>query len=76
MEYGKDESFVRDNVKKTAEAVGGSRVILGIFPFENPDLSIRNINIGLENGVKGVYLLGYKFPDSVHEYLLKIRGLA
>ncbi len=76
MEYGEDEKIVRENVRKTAEKIGSSRVILGIFPFGNPETAIRNIDIGMENSVKGIYLLGYDFPDSVHDYLLKIRGLS
>jgi hypothetical protein len=35
---------------------------------------MENIKAGLKNGVDGIYLLGYKFEDSLHEYLLSLRN--
>jgi hypothetical protein len=62
------------NVNETKETCNCD-VILGIYPFEDQNTAIRNIDAGIEAGAKGVYLLGYKFSEEVHQHLLEIRGL-
>ncbi len=72
MAYDEYPNRVSRNVRETIEK-SGTGVILGIYPFDNDEIIIGNIEAGIESGADGVYLLGYKFSDNVHEYLLKIR---
>lgn len=72
MAYDDNPLEVVRNVKETIARAKGKKVILGVSVIV--DKPMENIKAGLENGVDGIYLLGYKFDDSLHEYLLSLRN--
>lgn len=72
MAYDDSPAEVARNVKETVEKAGNKTVILGVSVIV--DHPLENIKAGLKNGASGIYLLGYKFEDEIHEYLLRIRG--
>lgn len=71
MAYDDNPLEVARNVRETIARAKGKKVILGVSVIV--DKPIENIKAGLKNGVDGIYLLGYKFDKSLHEYLLDIR---
>jgi len=75
MEYGDEDLAVEKNIKETAEKIGSYKIILGLSKAQESETHIRNIELGLKYNVKGIYLLGYDFPEDVHEYLLNIRNI-
>ncbi len=76
MAYDKDPAEIERNVRETREK-SGADVILGISQIVGSDENIiNNIDVGLRSGASGIYLLGYDFSETVHEYLLKVREMA
>ncbi|MEM7825618.1 MAG: hypothetical protein QW412_02030, partial [Candidatus Aenigmatarchaeota archaeon] len=71
MAYDDNPLEVVKNVKETIAKAKGKKVILGVSA--TVDKPIENIEAGLKNGAYGIYLLGYKFDESLHKYLLAIR---
>lgn len=71
MAYDDNSLEVVRNVRETIARAKGKKVILGVSVIV--DKPIENIKAGLKNGVDGIYLLGYKFDESLHEYLLDVR---
>ncbi|MGC8812774.1 MAG: hypothetical protein ACP5O8_04305, partial [Candidatus Aenigmatarchaeota archaeon] len=71
MAYDDNPLEIARNVRETVARAKGKKVILGVSVIV--DKPIENINAGLKNGADGIYLLGYKSDDSLHDYLLNLR---
>lgn len=72
MAYDMNPREVGRNVRETVGRADGKPIVLGISKLVK-GVEMENIKIGLENEADGIYLLGYDFNESVHNYLLEIR---